>query len=53
MAVEVRRQVEVEGLGPIPSGPPPSHRDQALSALAGRWLGLLDPAVGGTGPRVG
>ena len=33
------------GMGQVPSGPPPSHRDQALSALQA-LVGLLEPAVG-------
>ena len=33
------------GIGQVPSGPPPSHRDQALSALQA-LVGLLEPAIG-------
>ena len=33
------------GTGQVPSGPPPSHRDQAVSALQA-LIGLLEPAVG-------
>ena len=33
------------GMGHVPSGPPPSHRDQALSALQA-LVGLLELAVG-------
>ena len=33
------------GMGQVPSGPPPSHREQALSALQA-LIGLLEPAVG-------
>ena len=33
------------GTGQVPSGPPPSHRDQAVSALQ-VLVGLLEPAVG-------
>ena len=33
------------GTGQVPYGPPPSHRDQAVSALQA-LIGLLEPAVG-------
>ena len=45
VAVEVRRQEEVEELGPVPPGPVLSQTDQAVSALQA-LVGLLDPAVG-------
>ena len=36
---------EGAGTGQVPSGPPPSHRDQAVSALQA-LIGLLEPAIG-------
>ena len=33
------------GMGQVPAGPPPSHREQAVSALQA-LIGLLEPAVG-------
>ena len=33
------------GTGQVPPGPPPSHRDQAVSALQA-LIGLLEPAIG-------
>ena len=33
------------GTGQVPSGPPPSHKDQAVSALQA-LIGLLEPAIG-------
>ena len=33
------------GTGQVPSGPPPSHGDQAVSALQAS-IGLLEPAIG-------